>query len=315
MAILFIPQGYLASDNDAAAKIRASLAKDLKEGKPVEIASSGDVMGQNGEQKKLVTQPGKLAADNDAAAKIRASLAKDLKEGKPVEIASSGDVMGQNGEQKKLVTQPGKLASEDDAAAKIRASLAKDLKEGKPVEIASSGDVMGQNGEQKKLVTQPGKLASYQWYDREPQRLRDEMKGMNHFFPQFKLYKMDDGRYYWKGTLRPNVLPNGWAWEVAAIYNNDHPAPVMGGSVRVVLLNPSIDTVINALGWRPHHLLYCPNDGTYLCTTRKEDMSYGTQYETTAVQTLTWANKWLMALELVMTGDLSKELFNSPVGI
>jgi len=64
MASLFIPQGYLASDNDAAAKIRASLAKDLKEGKPVEIASSGDVMGQNGEQKKLVTQPGKLAADN-----------------------------------------------------------------------------------------------------------------------------------------------------------------------------------------------------------------------------------------------------------
>ena len=107
MASLFIPQGYLASDNDAAAKIRASLAKDLKEGKPVEIESSGDVMGQNGEQKKLVTQPGKLATDNDAAAKIRASLAKDLKEGKPVEIASSGDVMGQNGEQKKLVTQPG----------------------------------------------------------------------------------------------------------------------------------------------------------------------------------------------------------------
>lgn len=126
---------------------------------------------------------------------------------------------------------------------------------------------------------------------------------------------MDDGRYYWRGTLRPNVLPNGWAWEVAAIYNNDHPAPVMGGSVRVVLLNPSIDTVINALGWRPHHLLYCPKDGTYLCTTRAEDMSYGTQYETTAVQTLTWANKWLVALELVMTGDLSKELFNSPVGI
>ena len=174
---------------------------------------------------------------------------------------------------------------------------------------------MGQNGEQKKLVTQPGKLASYQWYDREPQRLRDEIEGMNHFFPQFKLYKMDDGRYYWRGTLRPNVLPNGWAWEVAAIYNNDHPAPVMGGSVRVVLLNPSIDTVINAMGWRPHHLLYCPKDGTYLCTTRAEDMSYGTQYETTAVQTLTWAIKWLTALELVLTGDMSKELFNSPNGI
>ena len=199
------------------------------------------------------------------------------------------------------------LAAENDAAAKIRASLAKDLKEGKPVGIAFSGDVMGENREQKKL----GELTSYQWYDREPQRLRDEIEGMNHFFPQFKLYKMDDGRYYWRGTLRPNVLPNGWDWEVMAIYDKDHPTPKMGGSVRIVLLKPSIETVINALGWRPHHLLYCPNDGTYLCTTCSEDMSY----ETTAMLTLTWAVSWLTTLELVLTGDLSKETFNSPNGI
>ena len=44
-------------------------------------------------------------------------------------------------------------------------------------------------------------------------------------------------------------------------------------------------------------------------------MSYQTAYETTAVQTLTWAVKWLTALELVMTGDLSKELFNKSEGI
>jgi hypothetical protein len=89
----------------------------------------------------------------------------------------------------------------------------------------------------------------------------------------------------------------------------------MGGSVRVVLLDPSIDTVINALGWRPHHLLYNEIDGTYLCTTRAEDISYGGYAETTAIQTLTWAVKWLTALELVLTGDLSKELFNKPDGI
>ena len=132
---------------------------------------------------------------------------------------------------------------------------------------------------------------------------------------EFKLYKKSDGRYYWHGTLRPGVLPNGWAWEVAAIYNNDHPSPRMGGSVRVVLLNPSIDTVKKALGWRPHHLLTCAVDGEYLCTTRAEDMSYGGHVETTAIQTLTWAVKWLTALELVMAGDLSPELFNRPDGI
>jgi hypothetical protein len=257
--------------------------------------------------------PGKLAAE-DAAQKIREQLAKDLRDGKPIELSSSGDVTGQTGEQTKLVTQPGKLAAED-AAQKIREQLAKDLRDGKPIELSSSGDVTGQTGEQIKLVTQPGKLAVYQWYEREPDRLAAEKQAMAHFFPQFKLYKKSDGRYFWHGTLRPGVLPNGWSWEVAAIYNNDHPAPVMGGSVRVVLLKPDIQTVINALGWRPHHLLYCETDGTYLCTTRAEDISYGRREETTAAQTLTWAVKWLTALELVMSGNLSKELFNRPDGI
>ena len=41
----------------------------------------------------------------------------------------------------------------------------------------------------------------------------------------------------------------------------------------------------------------------------------GQCYTTTAVQTLTWAIKWLTALELVMTGDMDANLFNSPNGI
>ena len=258
----------------------------------------------------LTVPSGKMASD--AAAKIRAKLSKDMKEGKPIELASSGNVTGESGEQMNLKVQPGKLAS--DAAAKIRAKLSKDMKEGKPIELASSGNVTGDSGEQMNLKVQPCKLAS-QWYQRDPQRLADEREGMRRFFPQFTLEKMDDGRYYWHGTLKPGVLPNGWAWEVAAIYNNDHPKPVMGGSVRVILIEPSIETVIDALGWRPHHLLRCPVDGEYLCTTRADDMSYQTMAETTAIQTLTWAVKWLTALELVMTGDLSAELFNRPDGI
>ena len=38
-------------------------------------------------------------------------------------------------------------------------------------------------------------------------------------------------------------------------------------------------------------------------------------YTTTAVHTLTWAVKWLTALELVMTGDLDPNLFQQPDGI
>ena len=57
-----------------------------------------------------------------------------------------------------------------------------------------------------------------------------------------------------------------------------------------------------------------------MCTTRAEDMSANKiegnyAYTTTAVQTLTWAVKWLTALELVMTGDLDPNLFQQPDGI
>ncbi|MDR1170443.1 MAG: hypothetical protein LBK97_06380, partial [Prevotellaceae bacterium] len=230
-------------------------------------------------------------------------------------LASSGDVTGQTGEQTKLLAQPAKMAEEDTATQKIRKQLAKKLKHGESIKSDSSDGVTGQTGEQTKLLIPKGKLGDYQWYEINLERLKAEKEAMAHFFPQFKLYKMDDGRYYWNGTLRPGVVPNGWAWEVAAIYNYDHPKPVMGGSVRVVLLKPDIDMVINALGWKPHHLLYNEKDGIYLCTTRAEDMSYKKPAETTAVQTLTWAVKWLTALELVMTGDLSKDLFNEPDGI
>ena len=168
----------------------------------------------------------------------------------------------------------------------------------------------------KKLKIADGELGAIllPWYIREPERLEAEKEGMETFFPQFKLNKMDDGRYYWRGTLRPGVLPDGWAWEVAAIYDNAHPNSVFGGAVKIVLLEPEIETVIEALGWRPYSLIDCPNDGIYLCTAMVDDMKNShTKYETTAVQTLARAVKWLTALELVMAGDLSEEWYNEPV--
>jgi len=266
----------------------------------------------NTTQHTLIVPSGKLA---DAAARLKANkeLAERLKAGQPIEVASSGDVTGLSGEQPKLKIQEGKLA---DAAARLKANkeLAERLKAGQPIEVASSGDVTGLSGEQPKLKIQEGKLAS-QWYQREAWRLDAEKQAMAHAFPQFKLFKMDDGRYYWHGTLKPGVLDGDFTWEVAAIYNNDHPAPRMGGSVRVVLLNPDMKTLKESLGWMPHHVLWCDYDGHFLCTTRAEDMSAGTQYETSAVQTLTWAIKWLAALELVLTGNLTRELFDRKDGI
>ena len=265
------------------------------------------------EMRNLTIPKGALASGSDAASKIRQQLAEKMRQGKPIEIGgANGDLPSQGGNP--LTVQPGKLASGSDAASQIRQQLAEKMRQGKPIEIGgANGDLPSQGG--NPLTVQPGKLAVQQWYDREPWRLQGEKEGMARFFPRFKLFKMNDGRLYWHGNIHLGILQNGWDWEVAAIYNNDHPAPVMGGSVRVVLLNPDIDTVIQALGWRPHHLIPDPVDGDYLCTTRSSDMSYGSTYETTAVQTLTWAMKWLSALELVLSGEMSPQTFNQPDGI
>ena len=303
---VLIPSGKMASD--AASEIRKQLAEKLRRGETIEVGNDGDVTGRTGGN-RLVVQEGKLASD--AASEIRKQLAEKLRRGETIEVGNDGDVTGRTGGNR-LVVQEGKLAS--DAASEIRKQLAEKLRRGETIEVGNDGDVTGRTGGNR-LVVQEGKLAVRQWYEIDPQRLADEKEAMRRFFPRFTLHKKNDGRLYWYGTLRLNVLPNGWPWEIAAIYNNDHPHPVMGGSVRVVLINPDINTVINALGWTPHHLLRSNEDGCYLCTTRAEDISYGTRFETTAVQTISWAVKWLTALELVLSGDMSKDLFNSPNGI
>lgn len=322
-----IQAGRLAADNHELVAIHREnreLAKRLRDGKPVEVGRDGCVTDKDGQPKLNRIQPGQLAVDEGAVARIHKQnreLAKRLREGKPVEVGCDGSVTDKDGQPKLNRIQPGQLAADEDAETGIyrqNRELAKRLQAGKPVEVGRNGSVTDKNG-QSSLQIAPGKLAYGRWYEDDPDLLDDEIDTMRQVFPWFALGTMDDAskRLYWQGTLRPGVDPRGLEWEVVAIYNNDFPTPRMGGAVRVFLLNPTIQQVIDSLGWRPHHLLYDSNDGTYLCTTRAEDMHAGSQfeYETTAAQALTWAVKWLTALELVMAGDMSKELFNRPGGI
>lgn len=248
---------------------------------------------------------GSLAVDPSKLKK----LAEDLKEGREIELSSSGDVTGK--EKSTITVQEGKLAVDPSKLKK----LADDLKEGREIELSSSGDVTGK--EKSTITVQEGKLAA-QWFEHDPQLLRDEKSAMNHFFPQFKLGKYEErnsrynGCLYWYGWLKPGILD--LSWDLMALYSPNHPQAQMGGSVHVYLLDPSIEKVRDALGYYPHHLINDGEGGKYLCTTRAEDMSNG-HYVTSAVQTLTWAVKWLTAFELVMTGNLSEDLFNRSVGI
>ena len=259
----------------------------------------------------LLVPKGKLAID---VSKLkRKKIAEDLASGKPLHISASGDVTGK--EQAELMTQKGKLAI--DVSKLKRKKIAEDLASGKPLHISASGDVTGK--EQAELMTQKGKLAA-QWYTLNPELFDDECQAMKRFFPQFELQRIDDSSsclnncLCWVGELAPGILPEQ-SWQVMAVYKPNHPTPCMGGSVCVYLLDPTIEQVEEALVVkRVFHSLTDHDGGRYLCTTRAEDMSDNRvegdyAYTTTAVQTLTWAVKWLTAVELVLTGDLDIRYF------
>ena len=228
-------------------------------------------------------------------------------EGKKVTIAPDGNVT--KGDNSSSITIPqGKLAADDDILKKKREELKKKLLEGKKVTIAPDGNVT--KGDDSSSITIPqGKLAVAQWYEKDPGLLMAEKAAMNHAFPGFTLDKLDDGRLAWVGSLNVGILGDN-EWHIMAVYNNNHPQQVMGSSVRVYLIEPDIDELIKDLGWRPLHLLMDSNNQLYLCTAEAGNIKTGKE-TTSAASVIAWAVKWLMSFELVLTGDLSKEQFNT----
>lgn len=147
-----------------------------------------------------------------------------------------------------------------------------------------------------------------QWYEKDPSLLEAEKAAMAKMFPNFKLEQLGNGRLAWTGTLTPGLwrglnaseddLTAKQTWEVKAIYENNHPSRY---SVKVFLVNPTIDTVIKETGWVPSPF----NNYDYLC-----EMSIGKGDFTSAPHELYEALSWLQAFELVMIGELTKEEFN-----
>jgi hypothetical protein len=68
------------------------------------------------------------------------------------------------------------------------------------------------------------------------------------------------------------------------------------------------------MGWAPTHLLRDSDNQLYLCTAEADDIKVGKKV-TSAASVVGWAVKWLLAFELVLTGDLPKEKFNEHGGI
>ena len=206
-----------------------------------------------------------------------------------------------------------KLADDDAALKKKREELKKKLLEGKKIPISPEGSVTTGNDEGKGITIPAGKLAINQWYEKDQGLLAAEKAAMAHAFPCFELEKLDDGRLAWTGSLNIGILGNN-SWYIMAVYNNNPPQQVMGSSVRVYLIEPDIQGLINGLGWQPTHLLRDGNNQLYLCTAEAGNIKAGREV-TSAASVIAWAVKWLMAFELVLTGDLSQDKFNEHGGI
>ncbi len=217
--------------------------------------------------------------------------------------------------ENRILIPKGKLVADDDVALKARrAELKRKLLEGGKITLRPDGAATDNPSGQDSTISIPkGKLASQQWYERNPTLLRAEQTAMEKFFPSFKLYKLDDGRLYWTGVLSPGVYETKFGtprtYTVMAVYQNNHPVQKMGSSVYVYLIQPDIDDIIKEYGKCPHHLLRDSIGEVYLCTANSEDIKTGSTI-TTAASVLAWAVKWLLAYELVLTGDLTKDEFD-----
>lgn len=214
----------------------------------------------------------------------------------------------------------GKLASSnDDALKKKREELRKKLLEGKKITINKDGNVSGDNSGGG-IAVPKGKLASFYWYERDPELLEAEKYAMNKFFPSFKLNKEEDGRYSWIGTINTGILPlnSEWShllgknndWTLQIVYDNSFPLSRMGGSVKIYTIDPDIDELSKEIGWTPHHLLRDEGDFTYLCTAESSDVKDG-KTVTSAATTLSWAIKWIMVFEMVLSGEVSTSEFDA----
>lgn len=257
--------------------------------------------------------------DEDAAAKKRRELRERLKGGQTVKIAKSGDAMNQSNEATVEVGK-GKLAGED-AAARMkdaqRERIRKALENAEPIKMSVGGKAMGDNSNETTIYTPKGKLA-VQWYESNPTLLAMEKASMARNFPQFSLDKLDDGRFCWIGVLEPGIYESKFGvkrqYHVMAVYDNNHPNQQMGSSVRVYPLMPDVDELVEFAGFRPFHLLQDAVGNLYLCTNEAKDQKVG-KTTTTAASVLGWATKWLIAFELVLTGDLPLADFNRHGGI
>lgn len=205
------------------------------------------------------------------------------------------------------------MAQPNDPAEDARKKLAEKLKKGDKVTIKKDGAVDADGKSGNDIEIPKGKLASYgyRWYENDPGLLKEEKNAMKRFFPKFKLDKLDDGRLYWYGAVKPKVLSEDSEWYLQVIYQNNHPDnSTYGGSIRVYTIEPDLNKMFKELGGIPH-VLRDEYENKFICTARREDFLAGRQESHSAASAIAWAVKWITVFELWLDNKVSTQEFEA----
>lgn len=156
-------------------------------------------------------------------------------------------------------------------------------------------------------------VSAGQWYENNPSLLTAEKAAMYDFQGNKAKFRiLGDGRACWLVHCQPSIAGRDKrycrAYDIALIYDNDHPQARYGSSVKPYLLNPTVDQlqdIVNRTrGVSPKkipHLLKDSNGELYLCSADIEDVSTDLDSAggiTSAATSLRFALRWINIFEL-----------------
>lgn len=156
-------------------------------------------------------------------------------------------------------------------------------------------------------------VSANQWYEKNPDLLTAEKAAMYDFQgKKARFCILKDGRACWMVHCQPSIAGRDKrycrSYDIALIYDNDHPQARYGSSVKAYLLNPTIDQlqgIVNRTsGVSPKnipHLLRDENGELYLCSVDPRDVSTSLDSKdgiTSAATSLRFALRWINIFEL-----------------
>jgi hypothetical protein len=156
-------------------------------------------------------------------------------------------------------------------------------------------------------------VSAGRWYESNPDLLTAEKAAMYDFQGNKAKFRiLGDGRACWLVHCQPSIAGRDKrycrAYDIALIYDNDHPQARYGSSVKAYLLSPTVDQlqdIVNRTkGVSPKnipHLLRDSNGELYLCSADTKDVSTNLDSAggiTSAATSLRFALKWINIFEL-----------------